>query len=77
MGLTDEANKMGIREQIVRGIMPVMGKLPLVPMVSTALDVGYLWTRFRNDYIGQLVIHPKHNLLPPEEFKDLQTSGNV
>ena len=75
MSPTDEANKMGIRERIMRGMRPLIASLPGPEMVTMALDAGYLWTRYRNDYIGQLVIHPKHGLLPAEEFKDLQTKA--
>ena len=75
MSPTDEANKMGIRERIMRGMRPLIASLPAPEMVTMALDAGYLWTRYRNDYIGQLVIHPKHGLLPAEEFKDLQTKA--
>ena len=75
MSPTDETNKIGIGERIMRGMRPVIASLPVDQMVSMAFNTGYLWTRYRNDYIGQLVIHPKHNLLPSEEFKDLQTKA--
>jgi long-chain-fatty-acid---luciferin-component ligase len=68
-------NKMGIRERIMRGMRPVMASLPIPEMISTVLDMAYWRAVHKNNYIDQLVRHPKFMFLKPDELKDMQTKA--